>query len=126
MPRPGPVPRRTFLKLTGASAVGAVIAPRLIADRVAAAGPIGALDPVRQPRFVNPLPNPLDPTFIFRPTIPGRNHYEIGIHQLSTRRSACATRRPVVRCSRPSGATATRISRPPIPAGPSSPAATSR
>ena len=39
------------------------------------------LDPLTQPKFVNPLPNPLDPSFIFQPTTAGGSHYEIGIRQ---------------------------------------------
>jgi len=39
------------------------------------------LDPLGQPKFVNSLPNPLSPGFIFQPTIPGGTHYEIGIFQ---------------------------------------------
>jgi spore coat protein A len=55
---------------------------------VVAAGPtrantIALLDPLTQPKFVNPLPNPLDPSFIFQPTEPGGTHYEIGVFQFS-------------------------------------------
>jgi spore coat protein A len=41
------------------------------------------LDPVAHPKFVNPLPNPLHPSFIFAPdsTMGGEDHYEIGIFQ---------------------------------------------
>lgn len=39
------------------------------------------LDPYRQPKFVNPLPNPLAPEFIWQPTFSGGSHYEIGIFQ---------------------------------------------
>lgn len=41
----------------------------------------GLLDPFSQPKFVNPLPNPLDPSFIFQPTTLGGMHYEIGVRQ---------------------------------------------
>src|SRR3989304_7815584 len=41
------------------------------------------LDPLTQPKFINPLPNPLDPGFIFQPTVPGGSHYEIGVYQFS-------------------------------------------
>ncbi len=75
------VPRRTFLKLTAAAGVAAVVAPRILASRVNAADGIPTLDPLTQPRFVNPLPNPLDPSFVFQPTVPGGDHYEIGVHQ---------------------------------------------
>ena len=41
------------------------------------------LDPASQPRFVNPLPNPIDPSFVFLPdgTIGGEAFYAIGIYQ---------------------------------------------
>jgi spore coat protein A len=45
------------------------------------------LDPATQPKFVNPVPNPLDPSFIFQPdgAIAGPNgdeaYYQIGIFQ---------------------------------------------
>jgi len=76
-----PVPRRTFLKLTAAAGVAAVAAPRFLVPSVKAADGIARLDPLSQPRFVTPLPNPLDPSFTFQPTTPGGNHYEIAIRQ---------------------------------------------
>ena len=41
------------------------------------------LDPETQVKFVNPLPNPLDPSFIFKPTgvKGGFDYYEIGVFQ---------------------------------------------
>lgn len=39
------------------------------------------LDAVSHPKFVNQCPNPLDPSFIWQPTTPGGNHYEIGAYQ---------------------------------------------
>ena len=41
------------------------------------------LDPKTQVKFVNPLPNPLDPSFIFKPTgvKDGFDYYEIGVFQ---------------------------------------------
>lgn len=41
------------------------------------------LDPKTQVKFVNPLPNPLDPSFIFKPTgvKGGFDYYEIGVFQ---------------------------------------------
>jgi spore coat protein A len=47
------------------------------------ANTIALLDPLTQPKFVNPLPNPLDPSFIFQPMDPGGSHYEIGVYQFS-------------------------------------------
>ncbi|HJQ78937.1 MAG TPA: multicopper oxidase domain-containing protein [Lacipirellulaceae bacterium] len=47
------------------------------------ANSIALLNPLTQPKFVNPLPNPLDPSFIFQPTELGGSHYEIGAFQTS-------------------------------------------
>jgi spore coat protein A len=77
-----PIPRRTFLKLTAAAGVAAVAAPRLLVAPAKASDGIPRLDPLSQPRFVNPLPNPLDPSFTFHPNTPGGNHYEIAVSQV--------------------------------------------
>lgn len=45
------------------------------------AAPPALLDPLTIPKFVNPLPNPLDPNFIIQPTTPGGNFYEVGAYQ---------------------------------------------
>lgn len=47
------------------------------------AGSPALRDPLSQPKFVNQLPNPLDPGFLFQPTVPGGTGYEIGIYQFS-------------------------------------------
>jgi spore coat protein A len=47
------------------------------------ASSLALLDPLTQPKFVNPLPNPLDPGFVFQPTVPGGTNYEIGVYQFS-------------------------------------------
>ena len=39
------------------------------------------LDPFTQPKFVNPVANPLDPSFIFTPESTGGSHYELGVRQ---------------------------------------------
>lgn len=39
------------------------------------------LDPYTQPKFVNAVANPLDPSFIFTPETAGGSHYEIGVRQ---------------------------------------------
>lgn len=41
------------------------------------------LDPLTQPKFVNEVPNPLDPSFIFQPdgTLNGDPYYEVGMFQ---------------------------------------------
>ena len=51
----------------------------------ASGGPI--LDAAGQPKFVNPLPNPLDPSFTFQPSgvMDGVPHYEIAIRQFRQR-----------------------------------------
>ncbi len=64
--------RRSFLQ----SALGAGF---LTAAPVLRANQPSLLDPLTQPKFVNPLPNPLDPGFVFQP---GPNHtYDIGVYQ---------------------------------------------
>ena len=71
--------RRRFLQLTGtvsgAWLVGGV-RPR------SAFGSTRLLDPLSQPRFVNPLPNPLDPRLIYAPTF-GSDGYTIGVSAFS-------------------------------------------
>ena len=47
----------------------------------------GLLDPLTVPKFVNPLPNPLDPNFVYKPTNPGARpgtplHYEVGAFEI--------------------------------------------
>jgi len=37
------------------------------------------LDPLTVPQFINPLPNPLDPSFVFAPS--SGSHYDIGVYQ---------------------------------------------
>jgi spore coat protein A len=48
---------------------------------LSAAIPGVTLDPMHVPKFENDVPNALDPSFIFQPTKPGGNRYEIGIYQ---------------------------------------------
>jgi spore coat protein A len=68
--------RRRFLQLTGVAGgallVGGGWRPR------SAFGDTLLLDPLSQPQFVNPLPNPLDPRFIYAPTL-GADGYEVGM-----------------------------------------------
>jgi spore coat protein A len=70
--------RRRFLQLTGAASgallVGGAWRPR------SAFGDTPLLDPLSQPRFVNSLPNPLDPRFIYAPTL-GANGYLVGMFE---------------------------------------------
>jgi len=58
--------RRHFLGLAGGTAAGIMMpaAARLRGGKA----PSQALDPMTQPRFVNPLPNPLAPDYVYRPT----------------------------------------------------------
>jgi spore coat protein A len=58
--------RRHLLGLAGGSVAGILMpaAARLRGGRA----PSQALDPMTQPRFVNPLPNPLAPNYVYRPT----------------------------------------------------------
>ncbi len=74
------VSRRSFLKLGAAAGAGLFAAGRGATRSALAQAPL-LLDPLTQPKFVNPLPNPLDPGFIFQPTTPGGTHYEIGMYQ---------------------------------------------
>jgi spore coat protein A len=61
------IARRQFLGVGGAAAA-AWLAPVGLLPRAARAQSVPLLDPTKQPRFVNPLPNPLAPNAIFRPT----------------------------------------------------------
>jgi len=76
-------PGRTLLRWAIATAV--LVAPAFVG--AAAQQPV-LLDPIAHPKFVNPLPNPLDPSFVFHAdgTIPGpagpEDYYSIGIFQL--------------------------------------------
>lgn len=75
------ISRRQFIKLGGAAIAGLALTPSgWKAVPVSGQGPV-LLDPLTQPKFVNPLPNPLDPGFIFQPE--GGNHYEIGMYQFT-------------------------------------------
>src|SRR4051812_45176459 len=65
------IPRRNFLGLAGGAAAGIMLpaSARLrnpTLQALATAAPL--LDPMRQPRFVNPLPNLLAPDYVYRPT----------------------------------------------------------
>src|SRR5687768_4191167 len=70
-----PMDRRRFLQLTGAAGGALFVAGGW--RPTVAFGETVLLDPLSQPRFVNPLPNPLDPRFIYAPMV-GSDHYEIG------------------------------------------------
>jgi len=84
--------RRRFLQAAAAVGVGASLplgtrrwAP---ATRAAmATDDASLLDPASQPRFVNPLPKPLDPGFIFQPDaiVDGVAHYDLAVRQFTQR-----------------------------------------
>jgi spore coat protein A len=82
--------RRDFLKLTGAGAaatfvpgvgsLGAIARPGYTARAFAATQGPGLSNPALQPKFVNPVANALDPSFIFSsPT----NSYTIAVQQMT-------------------------------------------
>ena len=56
----------------------------LMEDRQLLSGTPALLDPLTVPKFVNPLPQPLDPSFVYQPTInpDGTPHYEVGAYQI--------------------------------------------
>ncbi len=68
--------RRQFLQLSGLGAAS-VAAPWPV--RRALAAPAVPLDPLTQPKFVTPLPNPLAPSFIYE--APASGPYQIGMGQ---------------------------------------------
>jgi spore coat protein A len=53
-------------------------------DRQLLSGTPALLDPLMVPKFVNALPQPLDPSFVYQPTIKadGTPHYEVGTYQI--------------------------------------------
>jgi spore coat protein A len=61
------IARRQFLGMSGGAAA-ALLVPMSLLPRAARAQSVPLLDPMSQPRFVNPLPNPLAPNYIYRPT----------------------------------------------------------
>lgn len=61
------ISRRNFLKATTGFGAGLVLPWSFLANK-AYAQSLPLLDPASQPKFVNALPNPLAPDYIFRPT----------------------------------------------------------
>ena len=73
--------RRRFLQY-GAAGGAALMLPARFASLARAATP-ALLDPLTQPKFVNPLPNPLVDAFQFAPTVEsGHDAYQIGMAQI--------------------------------------------
>ena len=75
--------RRTFLKSLGLLGLTSVTTPPLLFSRNAIAAAVSALNPKQVPQFVNPLPNPLDPAFIFAPDTPGGTAYTLYIEEFT-------------------------------------------
>ncbi|HWS13007.1 MAG TPA: multicopper oxidase [Rhodocyclaceae bacterium] len=76
--------RRGFLKASLSGAAAALLAAfgapgrafgRERIEELPAAPKL--LDPLKQPKFVHPLPNPLDPAYILAPTAADGTHYEV-------------------------------------------------
>jgi spore coat protein A len=61
------LPRRHFLGFAGGAATG-ILLPAVLLPQGAKAQSAPLLDPLTQPRFVNPLPNLLAPNYVYRPT----------------------------------------------------------
>jgi spore coat protein A len=75
--------RRTFLKSLGLLGLTSVTVPPLLFTRNAIAAAVAALNPKQVPQFVNPLPNPLDPAFIFTPDTPSGTAYTLYIEEFA-------------------------------------------
>ena len=77
--------RRSFLGMTTGVGAGMLL-PMSLISRTAHAQSVPLLDPMSQPRFVNALPNPLAPNYIFQPTgVDGRSGlplYDIRAEQI--------------------------------------------
>jgi spore coat protein A len=78
------IARRQFLGV-GSAAAASLLIPTLL-PRSARAQSVPLLDPLKQPRFVNQLPNPLAPGYIYQPTgtdaASGLPLYEISAKQI--------------------------------------------
>lgn len=59
--------RRNFLSMTAGVGAGLLL-PLSFMPKKAYAQSVPLLDPLSQPKFVNPLPNPLAPNYIFQPS----------------------------------------------------------
>ena len=80
------IARRQFMGLGGAAAASLLIPAGLLA-KSAHAQAVPLLDPLAQPKFVNQLPNPLAPNYIYLPTgtdpTTGQPLYEISAQQIT-------------------------------------------
>jgi spore coat protein A len=81
------IARREFLKLSGAAASSLFLSTQFGLLQRAYAAPThmarGLSDPARQPKFIELVPNALDPSFIFEPVKrgPGTGQYNIVVKQ---------------------------------------------
>jgi spore coat protein A, manganese oxidase len=76
--------RRTFLKATAGLGAGLLL-PLSFTARKAYAQSMPLLDPLTQPKFVNPLPNPLAPSYIYQATGTGPSAptFDIRVEQVT-------------------------------------------
>jgi spore coat protein A len=73
------ITRRRFIQAAGASSAGLLLP---FSSPTAKASTTALLDPVKQPKFVNRLPNPLAPNYIYRPTQPsGTPLYDVRVEE---------------------------------------------
>lgn len=78
------IARRMFLGMTGGAAAGLLV-PMSMLPGAARAQSAPLLNPRSQPRFVNPLPNPLAPSYIYQPTgvdAAGHPLFDIAVQQI--------------------------------------------
>jgi FtsP/CotA-like multicopper oxidase with cupredoxin domain len=78
--------RRDFIKMGAAAGAGLYMSTKMGWVRVAGAVPIaaGLSDPALQPKFVNPVPDAMDPGFKFTPDRKGRISIGIGANTQQT------------------------------------------
>ncbi|HSQ02655.1 MAG TPA: multicopper oxidase domain-containing protein [Burkholderiales bacterium] len=75
--------RRSFLRATTGMGAGLLL-PLSFTAKTAYAQSVPLLDPMTQPKFVNPLPNPLAPSHIYQPTgtAPDAPTFDIRVEQI--------------------------------------------
>jgi spore coat protein A len=71
--------RRDFIKISGVVGAGLMV-PRFNRRAIAAPAATALSDPALQPKFVETVPNALDPSFMFAPTR-GKSYYDVGVGQ---------------------------------------------
>ncbi|HET9701191.1 MAG TPA: multicopper oxidase domain-containing protein [Burkholderiales bacterium] len=78
------VSRRDFLRSAGALGVASMAAPSALFPQKAIAQAVtAALNAKQVPQFVQILPNPLDPAFIYQPDVAGGNAYTLRITEFT-------------------------------------------